>query len=140
MKNTIFKQLVTSAMGSCIKSELDRLTVPVETAAPTNYAETKLLAWLREKMMKGSIMDHTQKGMLANEIYVGGVLSMFDDSEDDDIKNTEDPQGAIVVDLDKTKPIIMGKVMLNGYLYGLAGCENSDFMTLPDGSGLLVAE
>ncbi|WP_428743162.1 hypothetical protein [Tenacibaculum sp.] len=137
MNNTSFKQLVTSAMSSCIKSELDRLTVPVQTAAPVNLAEKKLLDWLREKMRTGSILNHQTNGLLANDIHVSALLAMFDDTSEDDITTNEDAQGAIIIDWDLSKSVIVNKIMSSGYLYGLASVINEDFSRNPDGSEIV---
>lgn len=126
LTNTTFKQLTTLAMGSCIKNELDRLTTG-NNSGPVNLAEVKLLAWLREKMRTGSVMDTSFKNLGAKDVYVAGLLSMFEDESDDTIEYTLDDQRAITINPDATKPILMQKIMINGYLYGLAGVENEDF-------------
>ncbi len=124
--NTSFKQLVLSAMSRLIKIELDRLTVNNE---PTNLAEQKLLVYLRNIMRNGGIQDAINN-TTAKAIHTIAVLSMFDDSENDTISYELDTQGAIVVNWDSSKSIIMDKIAQNNYLYGLAGCEKSDHTNL----------
>lgn len=126
MNNTGFKQLVLSAMSLLIKTELDRLTVHSE---PINMADQKLLVYLRNIMRNGGIQDAINN-TTAKAIHTIAVLSMFDDSENDTISYELDTQGAIMINWDSSKPIIMDKIVQNNYLFGLAGCEKSDHTNL----------
>lgn len=123
--NTSFKKLVTSAMSTAIKMQLDALTL--NGGAPTNAAEQKVLDWCRNKMQTGSVFDHSKSTLEANLIYVGGMLTMFDDEAGDDIVYTESAQGALIIDWNGSKPIMVLKVQTNAYLYGLAGVTAEDF-------------
>lgn len=123
IKNTGFKRLVLAAFSRAIKTELDRLTIEGE---PTTNAEVKLLDFLRKKMRTGSIQNH-QVPTEANAIYVSGILSIFDDTQEDDIAYRGDEQKALEVDWDQSKPILINKIKKSGYLYGLAECVKGDY-------------
>ncbi len=125
INNTAFKQLVLSAMSRLVKTELDRLTVNAE---PANVAEQKLLTYLRGIMRNGGIQDATNPSF-AKMNHVVAILTMFDDTDVDTIAYTLDAQGAIEVDWDKSKAIIIQKITDNKYLFGLAACDKTDWET-----------
>jgi hypothetical protein len=135
LDNTDFRQLVALAMTQAIKSELDRLTIPVDTTEPDTHAEKKLLEWMREKMRTGSVLDHKVNKIQANTVFVSGCIALFGNTDDisDKIVYTIGSQSEIIIDFDNSVPILVTEILNQGYLYGLAGCENQDFGLQPDG-------
>jgi len=122
-----FKKVCLSAIARFIKTELDRLTVNVDDTKPVNNADVKLLVKLKYWMINDGFQDRTNPEVAAQQ-YVTSILSMFNDEpEGDDITYTTDNQGALIVDVNATKPVLIKKIKDNAYLYGLAGVVASDF-------------
>lgn len=122
--NTSFKKLVTSSLTRAMKIKSDDLTIG---EGLKNKADALLLDYIRSKVSNGSILNHQVGTLQANDMYVAAILSMFDDSDEDNIVAKEDAQGALVIDWDLSKPIVITKIEENSYLYMLAGATPEDF-------------
>lgn len=134
--STSFRKLVLQSMARLMKLKADELTV---TSQVKNEADRKLLSWIREKSMTGSIQDHLRNNLTANSTFVSAVLAMFNDTGEDDIEAAEDEQGALVINWDTAKPIVINKLDTNHYLYMLSGAIPEDFAkTHFDGSNWVV--
>jgi hypothetical protein len=115
MQNTSFKPM---------KLKSDELTIGVGLQSK---ADEILLNFIREKAKTGSILNHQSRHLEANDIHVGALLSMFDDTINDDIITSENEQDSIIIDWDLSKPVIINKINSNNYLYMLSGATGEDF-------------
>lgn len=128
MRSTEFKELCLAAMASVVKNTLDRFTVESDPnyRAPLTVADKKTLDWCRSEIQRASLFDYSSPGVIkASPKYVVSILSLFDDTEADDLKYNDDNS----IDWDLSKSIIMDKVTTSGYLSGLAGCIEEDYTT-----------
>lgn len=119
-----FRKLLLHILGWIIRTELDRLTVPPNTT-PANLAEEKLLTKLRFWMKNDGFQDKNVPSLVAQR-YATAVLSMFNHQDDEDIAYTLPENGAIVINVDESEPIITAKITESGWLYGLADIIGAD--------------
>ncbi len=121
--NTDFKKLVLSAIRSCIKDYLDDFT----TNGVSNKAESLLLSqcysWTKNGDTFINSFSNATKSQ-ADAKYVSGILTLFDDTEDDSVTLLDD---GITPDPDVAKEELKTKIINNNYLYLLAGAVAEDY-------------
>jgi hypothetical protein len=137
--NDGFKELVLTCFGSCVRQEHSRLYhdyVKEQESQAQGLSEgmegffvmpdheKRLFDWILKQLKSNEIIN-PQSAKQAKPHHIEAVLAMFDDSESDDLIYIEIPEGKEVdlnnlVDWDKSKSIIMNKILESEFLYGLA--------------------
>lgn len=141
-RNAGFKELVLSCFGSCVEQEHKRVKPLTILAAehevmkangqaePTDgwyelpVHEERLFNWIIKQVKTNTFIEPTRP-LEARAHHVEAVLALFNDEQDDEIVYVQVEEGKQpdlnnYVDWDKSKPIIMKKIIDSEYLFGLA--------------------